>query len=191
MKKNNPVLGYFLVSVFICGLHTFAFSAEEEDSSLSVTTTTTVSFSSGTTSDNVEYSTTPIGSPFMRHLAFKTGADLVLLSKMERRGFGHAETITLIKIAEHSKKPLKELAKVRLKDNPTLRSMAEKEGMNYDVVYAESRELKGQIESLGDQQLPPPVFEKKEIDPDADKKKKQKEQDDLKKEKKKKEESKK
>lgn len=106
-----------------------------------------------------EISTQPIGSPFFRHLAADYHLDLKELVKLEKRGFGRAETITLVLISSGTDKTFKDLAKRRLKEKISLEALANERGIDYNKLYLDVRKIKEQIEAKGDQNLPPPVFE--------------------------------
>jgi hypothetical protein len=130
--------------------------------------------------DEVKLSTTPIGSPFLRHYANDYKLDLYELVKFEKRGFGRTEIINLALISQKTGKPMKEYGKRRLNEKVTLKQLTEEAGMNYEEVYKKARDIKAGIEAKGDQNLPPPLFEKKEEKKDE----KKDEKDDLKEEKK-------
>lgn len=121
----------------------------------------------------VEYSTTPIGSPFLRHYADRFSLDLRKLIQYEERGFGRAEIITLVEISSHTGVLLKEYGKRRLKNEVTLRELAKEANMEYEPLYQRAQKIKTEIEALGNENLPPPVF--KEIkDPKKEKKERKK-----------------
>ncbi len=127
--------------------------------------------------DEVEPSTSPIGSPFYRHLAHDFNLDLKDLVKFEKKGFGRGEIVTLILISTTTGKPLKEYGKRRLKEKPSLRELATEAKLDYDALYLKARRIKEGIEAKGDTNLPPPVFEdkpKKDEDEKPDEKKKKK-----------------
>lgn len=139
----------------------YATEIDSDEFSVPATTQSFINASSTTISnDSVEYSTVPIGSSFMRHLAHELNEDIKLLDKMEKRGFGRAETITLGLISKQSQKPLKELAKERLKEKTPLKTMAERAGINYTELYPSVQAIKRDIEIKGESGLPDPVFEK-------------------------------
>jgi len=115
--------------------------------------------------DDVVLSTTPIGSPFLRHYAYDYNLDLNRLVRFEKRGFSRSEIITLALISEKTGKPMKDYGNRRLKEHVTLKQLAEEEGMDYAPLYEKAQTIKKAIEAKGDQNLPPPVFEKK---PDPD-----------------------
>ncbi|MCB4755762.1 MAG: hypothetical protein LHV69_01785 [Elusimicrobia bacterium] len=115
----------------------------------------------------VKLSTNPIGSPFFRHLAFDRNLDLREVVKFEKKGFGRAETVTLILISSATGKPLKEYGKRRLKEKVTLRQFAEEAKLDYDALYRQARAIKEGIEAKGDKNLPPPVFDEKPKDEKA------------------------
>jgi hypothetical protein len=120
----------------------------------------------GNLPDEVKLSTTPIGSPFLRHYANDYHLDLYELVKFEKRGFGRSEIITIALISQKTGKPMKEYGKRRLNEKGlTLKKLAEEAGMDYAVVYEQAQSIKKIVEAKGDQNLPPPVFEKK-ADPD-------------------------
>jgi hypothetical protein len=122
--------------------------------------------------DEVKVSTTPIGSSFLRHYAYDYNLDLYELVKFEKRGFGRSEIITIALISQKTGKPMKEYGKRRLNEkNLTLKKLAEEAGMDYAAVYKQAQDIKKNIELKGEQNLPPPVFEKKP-DPKEEKDKK-------------------
>lgn len=104
-------------------------------------------------------STAPIGSSFLRHFAYDFGFDLKELVKFEKRGFGRAEIITLALISMTTGKPLVDYGKRRLKENVTLKTIAEEASLDYPSLYQTVRTIKEDIEAEGDNNLPPPVFE--------------------------------
>lgn len=108
--------------------------------------------------DDVEVSTNPIGSPFFRHLANQYNLELKELVKLEDRGFGRTETITLILISSATGKYFKDLAKRRLKEKIHLKDLAEEAQLNYGLISLQAQEIKTSIEAKGDRNLPPPVF---------------------------------
>jgi len=110
--------------------------------------------------DEVQLSTTPIGSAFYRHLAHDRNIDLHELEKFERKGFGRAEIVTLVLISTATGKPLKEYGNRRLKDKVLLRDLAKESGLDYQTLFQKARAIKEEIEARGDKNLPPPVFEK-------------------------------
>ncbi len=109
----------------------------------------------------VNISTTPLGSPFLRHLAHDYKMNLRDLIKFERRGFARTEIISIALIAEKTGKPLKEYGKRRIKNKVLLRDLAQEAGMDYSALYRKSREIKAAVEAKGAENLPPPVFEEK------------------------------
>jgi hypothetical protein len=108
---------------------------------------------------DVAPSTLPIGSPFYRHLAFDFGLDIRDLVKLERRGFGRGEVVTLVLIAKSTSTTVKDLARRRLKDQVPLKDLAAETGLDYPTLLKNVRAIKEGIESKGEQNLPPPVFE--------------------------------
>jgi len=111
---------------------------------------------------DVKKSTTPIGGFFYRHLAFDYNLDLKKLVKFEKRGFGRSEIVTLVLISEITGTPLKDYGKRRLKNDFTLKEMAEEAGLDYVTLYKTVGVVKKGIEAKGDKNLPPPVFGGKE-----------------------------
>jgi hypothetical protein len=107
----------------------------------------------------VNVSTQPLGSPFYRHLAFDFGLDIHDVAKLERRGFGRGETVTLVLISKATGVSFKEYAKRRLKDQVSLKDLAAEAKLDYPTLLKSVRTIKEGIESKGDQNLPPPVFE--------------------------------
>lgn len=108
----------------------------------------------------------------MRHLASQYNVDLHDLVKFEKRGFGRTETITLVLLSQATNKPLKEYAKERLKNKTPLRELSKQAGVDYQALYNVVQDIKNDIESMGDKNLPPPVFDKKPKDPEDIKKEK-------------------
>ncbi|MBV9080289.1 MAG: hypothetical protein JO102_04125 [Elusimicrobia bacterium] len=106
-----------------------------------------------------EVSTMPIGSSFYRHLAFDFGLDLRDLVKLEKRGFGRNEVVTLVLISKATGTNVKEYAKRRLKDEVELKTLAAEAGLDYPTLMKNVTAVKEGIENKGDQDLPPPVFE--------------------------------
>ena len=106
-----------------------------------------------------EPSTMPIGSAFYRHLAFDFGLDIRDLVKLERRGFGRGEVVTLVIIAKTTGTPVKEYAKRRLKDKVGLKELASEAGLDYPTLLKTVRAVKEGIESKGEENLPPAVYE--------------------------------
>lgn len=106
-----------------------------------------------------EISSQPIGSAFFRHLAYDYHLDLQDLVKLEKRGFGRAETISLILISSATGTYFKDLAKRRLKEKILLRNLAAEANLNYETLQKEVIKIKTTIESKGDKNLPPPVFQ--------------------------------
>jgi hypothetical protein len=131
-------------------------------------------------------STHPIGSSYYRHLAADFDIDLHELIKFERKGFGRAEIVTLILISQQVNKPLKDLGNRRIKDQVLLKDLAKEAKLDYDSLYLTAREIKADIESRGDKNLPPPVFEKVKEDPEKLRREKAKEEKRKRKEEKKK-----
>ncbi len=109
--------------------------------------------------DEPEVSTAPIGSSYYRHLAQMTNVDLRELVKFERRGFGRTEINVLILISSGSVQTLKDYGNRRLKDNVSLNDLIKESNHDHDVIYAKAREMKAAIEAMGDQNLPPPVYD--------------------------------
>jgi hypothetical protein len=107
----------------------------------------------------IELSTDPIGSSYYRHLARESNIDLRELVKFERRGFGRTEINILILISSGSVQTLKDFGNRRLKEKTSLEEMVRGAGFDFDTVYVKARELKTTIEAMGDNDLPPPVFE--------------------------------
>ncbi len=110
--------------------------------------------------EEVAVSTLPIGSPFLRHYANDYKLDLYELVKFEKRGFGRSEIVTLALISQKTGKPMKEYGKRRLNEKVTLKTLAEEAGMDYAVVYQDAQNIKKAVDLKGDQNLPPPLFEK-------------------------------
>jgi hypothetical protein len=109
--------------------------------------------------DEVDLSTQPIGSSFYRHLAFDFGLDIRDLVKLERRGFGHNEVVTIVLLSKATGTSVKDYAKRRLKDEVLLKDLAAEAGLDYPTLLKNARAIKEGIESKGDMNLPPPVFE--------------------------------
>jgi hypothetical protein len=104
-------------------------------------------------------STAPIGSSYYRHLAHMTNIDLRELEKFEQRGFGRTEINILILISSGSVQTLKDYGNRRLKDNVPLNDLIAEAHCDHDAIYAKARAMKAAIEAMGDQNLPPPVYE--------------------------------
>jgi hypothetical protein len=121
---------------------------------------------------DVDVSTGPIGSSYYRHLAQMTNIDLHELVKFERRGFGRTEINVLVVISSGSIKTMKDYGNRRLKDNVPLDDLIKEAHRDHDEVYRRAREMKAAIEAMGDQNLPPPVYEVANSTPDAAKKEK-------------------
>ncbi|MCG3203393.1 MAG: hypothetical protein KCHDKBKB_00050 [Elusimicrobia bacterium] len=127
--------------------------------------------------EGLPVSTHPIGSPFYRHLAQETNIDLRELVKFEKRGFGRSEIITLIFISSATGKPLKDYGQRRLKDKVSLRELAAEAQLDYSELHKRVKEFKTRLEFLGDDLLPPPVYEvdtSTQVSPSQSKKKKDK-----------------
>ncbi len=112
------------------------------------------------TPEEIAASTTPIGSPFYRHLADDFNLDLRELVKFERKGFSRTEIITLVLISDSDVKKLKEIGNRRIKDLVPLETLVKEAGLEYRSIYKVVRQMKSDIEERGDKNLPPPVFEK-------------------------------
>ena len=121
----------------------------------------------------IEVSTTPIGSPFLRHFAYDYNLNLKDLVKFEKRGFGRTEIISLALISQKTGKPMKEYGKRRIKNQVPLKDLAKEAGMDYGELYSKARRIKGEIEAKGDINLPPPIFEEKTKEGDSPAKKPQ------------------
>ena len=104
-------------------------------------------------------STGPIGGAFYRHLAFDFGLELRDLVKLERRGFGRGEVVTIVLISKATGTSFREYAKRRLKDEVLLKDLAVEAGLDYDTLQKNVKAIKEGIEAKGDVNLPPPVFE--------------------------------
>lgn len=92
--------------------------------------------------------------------------------KFEKRGFGRSEIITIALISQKTGKPMKEYGKRRLNEKVTLKKLAEEAGMDYSALYKQAQDTKKNIELKGEQNLPPPLFEKKPDPASNDKDKK-------------------
>lgn len=138
MKTNS-----FLKFLFLFGVMGLPFSFLQADENKS----------------EVQISSTPIGSPFFRHLAYDFNLDLEELVKFEKKGFGRAETVTLVLLSKTTGKPLKEFGKRRLKEDVTLKTMAEEASLDYATLYKVVGFVKEGIEAKGENNLPPPVFQ--------------------------------
>jgi hypothetical protein len=141
MKRLSAVALFTLASVFFAARPAHAKGAYPDDS--------------------LAVSTTPIGSPFLRHFAYDYNFDLHELIKFERKGFGRAEIITIALIAQKTGLPIKSYGKRRLNEKVSLRQLAEEAQMNYEELYDKAQTIKAAVEAKGDQNLPPPVFDKK------------------------------
>jgi len=122
----------------------------------------------------VDVSTVPMGSPFFRHLAYDYDLDIKELIKFEKKGFGRAETITIVLISLSSGKPLKHYGKRRLKEKVPLKTLAKEANLHYPSLYKIVRQIKEELEEKGDRNLPPPVFESPKEEKAKDKEKKEK-----------------
>jgi hypothetical protein len=118
----------------------------------------------------VKKSTTPIGSPFLRHFAYDYNYDLKRLVQYEKRGFGRTEIISLALLSSYTGKKMKVYGKKRLKQKGTIRKYVEEAGLDYDEFYKVVREIKAEIEAKGDKDLPPPVFGEIKPEKEEDKK---------------------
>lgn len=133
--------------------------------------------------DEPEISTNPIGSPFFRHLAADYQLDIKELVKLEDRGFGRAETVTLILISSATGTYFKDLAKRRLKDKILLKDLAAESNQDFNSIWNQAQSIKTAIESRGDQNLPPPVYATPSPTPEPEKKPKKEKKKKSKKEK--------
>lgn len=104
-------------------------------------------------------STGPIGGAFYRHLAHDFGLDIRELVKLERRGFGRGEVVTIVLISKATGTGFKDYAKRRLKDKVLLKDLAAEAGLDYPTLLKNVRAIKEGIEAKGDAHLPPPVYE--------------------------------
>ncbi len=120
--------------------------------------------------DEPEISTNPIGSSFFRHLAADYNLDIKELVKLEDRGFGRAETITLVLISSATGTYFKDLVKRRLKDKILLRDLAVESNLDFNTLWTQAQSIKATIETKGDQNLPPPVFATPAPTPEPEKK---------------------
>ena len=106
-----------------------------------------------------EVSTQPLGSPYYRHLAFDFNLDLQDLVKLEKRGFGRNEVVTIILISKATGTSFKDYAKRRLKDKVLLKVLAAEAQLDYATLIKNTTAIKEGIEAKGDKNLPPPQFE--------------------------------
>jgi hypothetical protein len=100
--------------------------------------------------------------------------DLKDLVKLEKRGFGRVETVSLILISSATGKYFKDLAKRRLKEKISLRDLAAEAKLDYNAIHSRAQEIKLTLEAKGDRTLPPPVFETPSPTPAPKEKKKKK-----------------
>jgi hypothetical protein len=112
-------------------------------------------------------STDPIGSPFYRHLAHETNLDLRELAKLELKGFGRTETVTLVLLSKATGAPIKDYANRRLGDIDgkkavTLENLTKEAGLDYPTLYKNAQAVKEGIESKGDRNLPAPMYPDKD-----------------------------
>jgi hypothetical protein len=119
--------------------------------------TAPLSLSTGTA--GVQVSTTPLGSPFYRHLAQDFDIPMREMIKFERKGFGRSEMVEIILIAKTGNKTIKELGNRRIKDHVPMETLAKEAGMNYREMSKAARDIKLDIEARGEKDLPPPVYE--------------------------------
>lgn len=110
-------------------------------------------------STSVGTSTTPIGSPYYRYLAYDFDIPIKELVKFERKGFGRVEIVEIILIANAEDKPIKELGNRRIKDHVPMETLAKEAGLNYREVVKVAREIKEEIESRDLKDLPPAVYD--------------------------------
>jgi hypothetical protein len=99
-------------------------------------------------------STTPIGSSYYRHLAYDFDIPIKELVKFERKGFGRIEIVEIILIANSMEKSPKDLGNRRIKDHVSMETLAKEAGLNYQELAKVAREIKTEIESRGDKDLP-------------------------------------
>lgn len=64
-------------------------------------------------------------------------------------------------ISQKTGKPMKDYGKRRLNEKVTLETFAKEAGMDYPALYEQARSIKAAVEAKTDQNLPPPLFEKK------------------------------
>jgi hypothetical protein len=86
-------------------------------------------------------------TPFTKELAQRVDWPLDKLEKIERKGFGRTEMISLVAIARKSRKSWDRLVKDRDKGVP-LRSLAEEAGLVYLDVFRNSQKLKTEIDAV-------------------------------------------
>lgn len=110
-------------------------------------------------SSSVSLSTTPLGSPFYRHLASDFDIPMKELVKFERKGFGRSEIVELVLISKNDVKKLKELGNRRIKDTVSMETLVKEAGLNYRDIVNVARDIKTEIESRGDKNLPAPVYD--------------------------------
>lgn len=109
---------------------------------------------------DVAVSTVPMGSPYVRHLAFDQKTDIRLLAHCEKRGFGRTEMALLTMLSASSGRPLSDFARRRIARKPaTLEDMARDLGLDFPTLLRAAQSLKKSIEARGSEGLPPPVFE--------------------------------
>ncbi len=104
-------------------------------------------------------STAPIGSSFYRHVAYDFNLDLRELVKLEKRGFGRGELVTLVLISSTTGTSVKDYAKRRIKDKVLLKDLAREAGLDYPTLQKRAQVIKLDIEARPDETLPPPLFE--------------------------------
>ena len=114
---------------------------------------------SSTSSVDVVYSTTPLGSPYYRHLAQDFNIDIKELVKFERKGFGRQEIVMLIIIANTLEKPLKEIGNRRIKEKVPMDVLVKEAKLNYGELVSAARDVKEDIESRGLKDLPKAVYD--------------------------------
>ncbi len=112
------------------------------------------------TAEEIAASTTPVGSPFYRHLADDFNIDIRELVKFERKGFSRTEIITLVLLSDSDVKKLKEMGNRRIKEHTPMDTFVQEAGLEYRSLLKVVRQIKQDIEERGDKNLPPPVFEK-------------------------------
>jgi hypothetical protein len=108
--------------------------------------------------DEPKVSTAPIGSPFFRHLANDFSLDIHDVALFEKKGFGRAETVTIVLISSVTGNSLKSYGRRRLKERVPLEQLAREAGLDYPTLLRVATIIKQGIESKGENNLPPPVF---------------------------------
>lgn len=105
---------------------------------------------------DIDSSTEPLRktpTTFARRLAQKADWPLEKIEKLERKGYGRTEIISLIEIARRSPKTWDDLVKERDKGKK-MRELAEEAALNYNEVFRRAQKLRDEINAEVEGQLP-------------------------------------